>query len=182
MEPEIAALVPTNEAPSEELMTRVRGLLAKPLQEIDQVDKEIQRLENNLNAIRDKRIKTQQLVHSYQAVLSPARRLPHDILREIFLHCLPANRNPIMSASEAPMVLTRVCSSWRAVALSSPRIWARLHIPFPGNAFDTSSPFGSSDRKLATENPKYVETMKRRCEVVEQWLLRSGDCPLSISL
>ncbi|KAF9480403.1 hypothetical protein BDN70DRAFT_992745 [Pholiota conissans] len=56
--------------------------------------------------------------------------LPYDVLREIFLHCLPQYplnvdvRQPNMQV--APMLLCHVCSSWRFVALSSPQLWARL--------------------------------------------------------
>ncbi|KAF8975690.1 hypothetical protein BDQ17DRAFT_243512 [Cyathus striatus] len=36
-----------------------------------------------------------------------------------------------MSAMEAPMLLTRICSSWRRIALSTPRIWSAIHIVLP---------------------------------------------------
>ncbi|KAF8961828.1 hypothetical protein BDZ97DRAFT_1663533, partial [Flammula alnicola] len=65
--------------------------------------------------------------------LSPARSLPSDVLHEIFYHCLPTHRNLIISASEAPILLTHICGSWRCIALDSPRIWAKLYIPIQGN-------------------------------------------------
>ena len=65
-------------------------------------------------------------------ILSPARRLPSDVLDEIFFHCLPTHHNPIMKYSESPLLLIRTCSSWRATALSS-QIWSKIHISLPGD-------------------------------------------------
>ncbi|KIM41467.1 hypothetical protein M413DRAFT_57011, partial [Hebeloma cylindrosporum] len=118
---------------------------------------EIQRLQEKKAAI-------QKSIDSYTIMLSPMRRLPTDILREIFYRCLHSTRNPIISATEAPMLLTRVCSLWRSVALTSPNIWAALHIPHPDL------------HKIVSE------VMERRCQVVKEWLERSGSCLLSLSI
>ncbi|KAF9479250.1 hypothetical protein BDN70DRAFT_993612 [Pholiota conissans] len=55
-------------------------------------------------------------------------KVPDDVLREIFILCLPqfplSNAQP--DTQTAPMLLCQVCSSWRAVALAFPTLWARL--------------------------------------------------------
>ncbi|KAF8871383.1 hypothetical protein CPB84DRAFT_1646958, partial [Gymnopilus junonius] len=73
----------------------------------------------------------------YQTITSFFRRIPDDVLYEIFYQCLPSHRNPLLTASEAPVLLTRVCRCWRAVALASPRLWAQMHITF-SNAYRPS--------------------------------------------
>ncbi|KAJ7646476.1 hypothetical protein FB45DRAFT_712843, partial [Roridomyces roridus] len=50
-------------------------------------------------------------VDSHTALVSYPRRLPVDIVREIFVACLPAHRNAVMSAQEAPLLLSRICSA-----------------------------------------------------------------------
>ncbi|KAJ7234867.1 hypothetical protein B0H12DRAFT_1142249, partial [Mycena haematopus] len=74
-----------------------------------------------------------------------------------------------MSASEAPVLLGRICSSWRAISLSTPRLWASLHVvePFRGR----TDPAAAFDQKVA-----------QRLEITKTWLGRSGHCLLSISL
>ncbi|KAJ7634614.1 hypothetical protein FB45DRAFT_909361, partial [Roridomyces roridus] len=42
--------------------------------------------------------------------------------------CLPTHRNCVMDASEAPLLLGRISSAWRALSLATPRLWASLHI------------------------------------------------------
>ena len=80
------------------------------------------------------------------------------------------------------MLLNRVCSLWRSVALSSPRIWTRLHIPLPGNP-SFPSPYGSNvDRALEPRRQMFSKTMQLRCQAVKEWLDRSGSCPLSLSI
>lgn len=59
-----------------------------------------------------------------QSVLS---RLPPEVLGECFLCCI--DQPPVTAAQdEAPICLTFVCCSWRAIASSTPRLWARLSI------------------------------------------------------
>ncbi|KAF8200080.1 hypothetical protein BJ912DRAFT_921569, partial [Pholiota molesta] len=62
----------------------------------------------------------------------PISKIDYDVLREIFVHCLPeyalAYRQPNIEV--APLLLCQVCSSWRTVALVSPRLWSHLHYSF----------------------------------------------------
>ncbi|KAF9007877.1 hypothetical protein BDQ17DRAFT_175652 [Cyathus striatus] len=97
---------------------------------------------------------------------------------EIFLACLPADRNPCMSVTDAPLLLTRVCSSWRSIAHSTPRLWAAIHIVLPlYRAMQYPSPGSISHIE---------ETVCLRMDNItasaKQWLDRSGACPLSISI
>ncbi|KJA14270.1 hypothetical protein HYPSUDRAFT_208861 [Hypholoma sublateritium FD-334 SS-4] len=100
--------------------------------------------------------------------LSPFRRLPDDIIREIFIACLETTRN-----REAPVLLTRISSATRAVALSTPALWAAIHIPIIRHR-KNSKP----KRKAVRES-----IMRARARGVKEWLLqRSGNMPLGISV
>ncbi|KAF8872284.1 hypothetical protein BD779DRAFT_1710347 [Infundibulicybe gibba] len=50
----------------------------------------------------------------------------HEILAEIFLHCLPPDKWGSLSAGDAPWLLVKVCRKWREVALSTPELWSRF--------------------------------------------------------
>ncbi|KAF8872270.1 hypothetical protein BD779DRAFT_349073 [Infundibulicybe gibba] len=56
----------------------------------------------------------------------PVSRLPPEILGEIFVHCLWFGTWGSFSAHCAPWLLTKVCRSWREVALSTPSLWSKL--------------------------------------------------------
>ena len=174
--PHLVGLTITNDPPPAAAIQEVKDLLTKSNQELLEAHAETLRLKEKAEYL-------QQLIDSYRAILSPFRNLPQDILREIFYHCLPTDRNSIMSATEAPVVLTRVCSLWRSVALTTPHIWAKIHIPIPGHpASSWRHPSYLSESALAKRWQNFSELMQLRCQVVKEWLDRSGTCPLSISL
>ncbi|KAF9470170.1 hypothetical protein BDN70DRAFT_939967 [Pholiota conissans] len=56
--------------------------------------------------------------------------IPYDVLREIFILCLPSSRYALTirqpNPKLAPMLLCQVCSSWRIAALSSATLWSHL--------------------------------------------------------
>jgi hypothetical protein len=69
---------------------------------------------------------------SYSFVQSPVSRVPYDVLREIFIHCLPRRRfrEQQPDTTIAPMLLCQICSAWRTVALNSATLWSHLSYVF----------------------------------------------------
>jgi hypothetical protein len=61
-------------------------------------------------------------------IMSPISRVPYDVLREIFIHCLPRYRLRVRQPNTeiAPMLLCHICSAWRTVALGSMILWSHL--------------------------------------------------------
>ena len=177
LDPILTELSRNNELPSESKLQETMQLRSRAIEDLLHIDTEIQRL-------MAKREQVQRSLDIYNTILSPARRILPDILQEIFYHCI-GRTYPILSATEAPMILTRVCSLWRSVALASPRIWTRLHIPLPGDPRVDSryGSFGmSDDRAIEVRRQIFSKTMQLRCRAVKDWLDRSGSLPLSLSI
>src|SRR5688572_17952180 len=60
------------------------------------------------------------------------RRIPDDVLREIFLHCLDEKFNQRRrSTAKAPLLLCLVCKRWRSVANTTARLWTIIIIEGP---------------------------------------------------
>jgi len=173
--PHLTALSRNNDLPSESELQEAFELRSQLQEDLLQVDTEIRQL-------KEKRAGIQKSIDTYNIILSPARRLLPDILQEIFYHCLPDDHNPTLSAKEAPILLTRICSVWRIIALTSPLIWARIHIPLPGTPSLSSRIGIFSSAANARRHLDFSKAMELRCQVVKDWLTRSGTCPLSISL
>jgi hypothetical protein len=183
LNPEFVALLRNNDIPSESTIQEVTESLKSPLNELQEIDSAIQRLCELLEGMKIKRQSIQKRIDDYNFILSPVRRLPLDVLHEIFFHCLPNHRNPIMKSSESPVLLTRICSSWRAIALSSPRIWSKIHIPLPGDpSFSSGYGIITDETSLSGRRQRFNSLLQMRCDVVRGWLSRSGTCPLSISI
>jgi len=179
LKPEFSALLQNNDVPSELTILKVTESLKAPLNELQEIETEIQRLRKLMETMNIKRQSIQKIIDDHNIILSPARRLPRDVLHEIFLHCLPTKRNPTAEYSESPLLLTRICSLWRAIALSSPRMWSKVHIPL-------SNPSSSLDYGMITDETirrqRFADVLRWRSDTVRRWLSRSGTCPLSLSI
>ena len=158
----------TNYFPSASEFLDIKDFLTEPLARLSTLDAKIQRLSLTMLDLYLQCRALSEEIEAHRALISPFRRLPLEIMGEIFAHCLPTHHNAVMSVEEAPLLLGRVCSVWRSITLSTPRLWASLHIPTP-------TPNSCLD-------PASVHKMATRCEAVREWILRSGKIPLSISL
>ncbi|KAF5393488.1 hypothetical protein D9757_000469 [Collybiopsis confluens] len=147
---------------------QILALIEKPVARLKELNSEISRLKKVIENLAKERTTVHRYIRSHKALLSSMRRLPAEVLTEIFLHCLPADRNPVRSTREAPLLLTGVCRRWREVALHSPSLWNSIHIFIP----EVSN--------LPKEERKRIFEM--RAFGWETWLKRSGALPVSISL
>ncbi|KAJ7601143.1 hypothetical protein C8J56DRAFT_27246 [Mycena floridula] len=129
---------------------------------IDTSNDEISRLNAAIDKLITEREMLQQNVASYKAILAPIRHLPREMLREIFVSCLPANKATDIAITDAPLLLGRVCRSWRELTMSTPQLWASIHVRF-------------------TENLEPI-TVQRRCDEAQIWIGRSGICPLTVKV
>jgi hypothetical protein len=75
----------------------------------------------------------------HKMLLSPARRMPAEILSSIFLECLPVGKLDSFqpSAHKAPLLVSSICSRWRNVAISTPQLWSSVYLCFDDMAYLT---------------------------------------------
>ncbi|KAF7326706.1 F-box domain-containing protein [Mycena sanguinolenta] len=92
----------------------------------------------------------------------PISKLPTEIMSEIFLHFLPAYPEcPEHSWQSSPLLLCAICRKWRAIAIATPRLWRAIRMTVSNNSsVQLTAPF----------------------ELLDTWLSRSGNCPLSFSI
>ncbi|KAF5376440.1 hypothetical protein D9615_008671 [Tricholomella constricta] len=90
------------------------------------------------------------------ASLSGTPALPTEILSKVFLHCtdIDGSLTPA-NTIHVPLLLTKVCRSWRTIAIGTRFLWSRLYLSI-------------------TPNATYQTAL------VSTWLARSGACPLKI--
>lgn len=148
-----ASHVPSDKVP---VVTQRKSQLAALDDHINLLEHALAKLQSIQARLKEKRAIVQESLAFHEALTSPARSsLPPELLGEIFLRCLPQTNYVTPSSDECPLVLTRVCRHWRAVALSTPRLWASLSI--------------SLLRAGTTSGDKY-----------KHWLEKARNVPLSI--
>ncbi|KAJ7108134.1 hypothetical protein C8R44DRAFT_636529, partial [Mycena epipterygia] len=124
----------TNAVPSDADCDNIRNLLQAPRQEVAYLKEEISRLQSLMDEAIRKRDELKQFIDAHLALVSPARRLPDDIVRAIFTASLPSARNPTITGDEPPLLFSQICRAWRSLALTTPRIWAHIHIVVPAQS------------------------------------------------
>ncbi|KAJ7753493.1 hypothetical protein B0H16DRAFT_1834570 [Mycena metata] len=95
---------------------------------VERAGEEISRLDEALERLHHRQKELDAFAKTHRAVLSVLRRVPDEILLEIFQHLLTPTRE-LDSSSTAPWVVGRVCRRWRIVALTSPRLWRHFNLP-----------------------------------------------------
>ncbi|KAJ7486631.1 hypothetical protein FB451DRAFT_1227677 [Mycena latifolia] len=149
----------TNAVPSDADCQRIRDFLTEPRRELADLSDEISRMQKLMDELIQKRAALDDFINAHLAMVSPARRVPDDIIRAIFVACLPSLRNPVITSDEPPLLLCQICSPWRCLALSTPRLWAAMHVVLPTQS-----------------------KLQILAEIVTDWLDRSGVLPLSVSV
>jgi hypothetical protein len=157
----------TNYVPLGPEIEQIQQIIAGPVERISHLDEKIARLQAIIDDLSRDKDNLSKFVRDHRALLSGARRLPQDLVQEIFFRCIPANRNAVMCSTESPLLLGRICSSWRQIALITPQLWSSLHVAIPDSSF-----LHKHGRSI----------LIRRAEAVKAWLDLSGCCSLSLSL
>ncbi|KAJ7658588.1 hypothetical protein B0H17DRAFT_955124, partial [Mycena rosella] len=117
----------TNEPPQEAEHAFIRAVMSPTDARLADVEKEILGLRRRLQQLEDERASLSKYRAQNNAVFSPLRRMPPEILAEIFSWMLPSSREGLdrrkFDTNNSPWVLTHISSRWRAVALSTSALW-----------------------------------------------------------
>ncbi|KAH6912718.1 hypothetical protein BKA70DRAFT_1264747 [Coprinopsis sp. MPI-PUGE-AT-0042] len=185
----------TNYVPSEDDVATIQELIKVAEPQIVSLDAEIE-------ALKQKRAVFASFVTNHRALISPIRRMPPDILRNVFSYCL-ARKTPgkIMKVTEAPLLLAQICSNWRDLVINTPTLWSTIHIDIPIPS-QSRSPFnilpygmvdveergidveaeGASEALSASFADEWRRKMKSLANLTSVWLSRAETCPLTIFL
>ncbi|KAF9523376.1 hypothetical protein CPB83DRAFT_898856 [Crepidotus variabilis] len=117
-----------------------------------------------LAAINHRISRAESYIYQHESILSSVRRLPFEILLEIFHHCVvPTSWSTAFDkhAHAPPWYLGQICTSWRMAALAAPALWTTVLSPSIMSTYHTIS---------------------KQLKALEEQLRRSGASRLSISI
>ncbi|KAK0487221.1 hypothetical protein IW261DRAFT_1603331 [Armillaria novae-zelandiae] len=161
----VSDILGTNHAPDEHDCGVIQMSLSEQERLLEQVRAQKAELEQQLLVVTQLETRLVKSIADHRTLLraSPIRSLPVELLGEVFLaHCAESGLDDSSGATfrERRLRLLWVCSRWRAVALSMPRIWVALSVDC---AFYRT------------------EGARSRIPVLERWISSSGRLPLSIA-
>lgn len=122
-------LVGTNHPlpPSQERL--VQAALGQMHLDIFHIDSEIVRVQSLLKDLLSKRESLREFDEVHTPLLSPIRRLPSEVLGEIFLQSLPDEwKRDVNLYRCAVMLPGQVCQRWRDVAIATSNMWSSISI------------------------------------------------------
>ncbi|CAK5268253.1 unnamed protein product [Mycena citricolor] len=122
---------------------------------IADAQKKLNDLEAHITALQHQGAKLRHFISQHNSILAPIRRVPNEILTEVFRVCV--DQDARRERRRVPWTITWVCARWRAVALNAPHLWRSVSI-FVGG-YDHAAP-----------GPGKLETQ----------LARAGAVPLSV--
>lgn len=154
------SILHTNTIPTPSQAIAITATLTTAQAYLDNRQSEIARLNTILATLTADSETWAAHIHANAVLLSPARRMPDDVLKEIFERCFSSEDRSLHS-DQPPWVLGRVCRQWREVVISSPRVWSFLSLHFDGSPLST-------------------EKCASRERTLELYLSRSEQCLLSI--
>ncbi|KAJ7693194.1 hypothetical protein B0H17DRAFT_1010270 [Mycena rosella] len=126
------SLLTTNEPPEGPDVAFIQAVISKTNGHLTRLDAEISRVREHLKQLQEERGALSRYRSENNALLSPLRRTPPEVLAEIFYCTLPS----ISEAKEwrrfdierSPWVLTHVSSRWQVVTIPSPSLWSQIAI------------------------------------------------------
>lgn len=136
-------------------------LLSEVKNDYFRCDTEISRLHSMIIHLENKRGQLKRRMEGYQSLVSPIRRLPTEVLTNIFFRCC-GNNELTHSAGEpwltSALSLGMVCAYWREIMLSTPQLWSVISITAHFHPYTT----------------------RPRIELLDLYLERSRQLPLTL--
>ncbi|KAJ7483451.1 hypothetical protein FB451DRAFT_1170051 [Mycena latifolia] len=118
-------LLNSNVAPEGAELVFFRSVVSKTGGRLGYLDDEIARLRNQLKELEEEHAVLSSYHAQNRAILSPLRRMPPEVLGQIFSWTLPSARTRIgRDLESSPWILTHISSRWRAISLSTPSLWS----------------------------------------------------------
>ena len=167
----------SNYIPSDEEVVQIKTFLIQPREQLKQMKTEIAHFLAELSSVESKYDSLCHQFNTCASLITLPRRVPDDVLEEIFYQSLPADRNAPLDNKAAPLIFTRICRQWRQVAFASPRLWSTIHIRVLPKFHKWIIP--STDILSQERLPEKQDML--RATAASEWLKRSGDLPLHIS-
>ncbi|KAJ7067406.1 hypothetical protein C8F01DRAFT_667194 [Mycena amicta] len=118
-------LVESNSPPTDAQASVIHQAIQTTEDRISSLDSHIVELKKTIEQCQLRRQELVAFVHLHRGVVSSLRRVPSEILGEIFKHVIQEN---IYTDTEALCGLGAVCGHWRTVTLSNPFLWRNIDL------------------------------------------------------
>ncbi|KAJ7573473.1 hypothetical protein C8J56DRAFT_1033778 [Mycena floridula] len=130
----LQALVNSNQPPLFMEESHFRTKLSEGVEALNDLTQQILETRQRLESLLEQQALKEQELRDYRLVLHPFRRLPKEILSEIFLSFIDEDFDPSdaddtsLDCNEPMWRIPRVCQYWRSLSLGLPRMWSTIRL------------------------------------------------------
>ncbi|KAJ7178834.1 hypothetical protein C8R43DRAFT_1118178 [Mycena crocata] len=118
-------------------IAEIRLQIALATRDVIDLEEEFMRASSAVADVVARRAARRMQVQVLKSILAPIRRIPAEILAEIFGHCVRGEApSCITNPRAAPLLLGRVCGFWRNVSMSTPILWTNVGPKLPLSHID----------------------------------------------
>lgn len=143
---------------------RISHLLAEQKLELSFIKEELDRARAEVSRLEAKHFGTTEIVQKLEALRSPVRRMPVEIMAKVFEQCVQDEESQEPDPLRAPLLLCQVCSAWRDLMFSLPCLWKTLKVGFPSTT------------------PNWENVMQSKIMSMHVWISRAKALPISLTL
>ncbi|KAJ7819522.1 hypothetical protein B0H13DRAFT_2131563 [Mycena leptocephala] len=140
----LGPLLRSNKEPNPSDKILAEDILRDKRAELFALEDDISRLEFSLKTLRNKHAVLSSEMTQYSSILSPIRRLPPEIIGEIFLYFAPLMHpdSDLENATQVklPWKLGHICRLWRTISLSLGQLWSVLDLGPPWRRIECRAP------------------------------------------
>ncbi|PBK65271.1 hypothetical protein ARMSODRAFT_891980, partial [Armillaria solidipes] len=118
-------LLKSNNPPLQAERVQLEGVIGEGHGFLAGLQERIAQTRAALEALLAEERRVERTIESCKTIVRPIRRIPEDIVREIFLTCfgIEGEGKDSLDRNFAPLILSQVCRDWRSIALSTSRLW-----------------------------------------------------------
>ncbi|KAJ6592465.1 hypothetical protein B0H19DRAFT_909005, partial [Mycena capillaripes] len=122
-------LLATNDPPTEAGIPLIRDFISHGALRVDALNAQIDLLRAAMDRLIAERNDMADRVQKYPIILSPIRRVPSELVCEIFRWTLPHTKTVAGKAVEQPpWYLGHISRPWRDIALADPFLWNSIKV------------------------------------------------------
>ncbi|KAE9401963.1 hypothetical protein BT96DRAFT_817156 [Gymnopus androsaceus JB14] len=109
--------------------SKVQQVLRDGEKDTEDYATEIAKLQSRIISIQQKKDRLEVHLRAYASLIAPVRRLPDDVLREVFKYdCSEPCKLFLLRIRDGPLKVGAVCSHWRSIVVSTPSLWSRISL------------------------------------------------------
>ncbi|SJL02847.1 uncharacterized protein ARMOST_06186 [Armillaria ostoyae] len=128
----MSQLLESNNPPLHTERPQLEGFISENLEFVASLQERVSKAWAVLNDLLKEQRGVKDMIESCKTIIRPIRKVPEDIVREIFLALWDTEEEGKDSLNKrfAPLVVSQVCRDWRNIALSMSQLWSTITLDF----------------------------------------------------